>query len=81
MLVLAILIMFQDRGWEPDAVLNWLALAGWGTSHETVQVPTPKNESSKSKTTRTAAPDSTAVMSLAELTENVCNVLPCHHRN
>jgi glutamyl-tRNA synthetase len=21
---------YQKRGWEPEALINWLALAGWG---------------------------------------------------
>ncbi|KAI0033697.1 hypothetical protein K488DRAFT_77701 [Vararia minispora EC-137] len=25
---------YMQQGWEPDAVLNWLVLAGWGVSHE-----------------------------------------------
>jgi hypothetical protein len=54
---------FQRRGWEPDAVLNWLALAGWGTHTE---------ESSDQASKRAAkAPDSTTVMSLSEIVTNV----------
>ncbi|SJL04362.1 related to Glutamate--tRNA ligase [Armillaria ostoyae] len=52
---------YMRRGWEPAAVLNWLALAGWGVTHE---------ETSPESTSRTHlkdAPDSTAVMSLPEL--------------
>ncbi|KAG7452974.1 glutamyl-tRNA synthetase [Guyanagaster necrorhizus] len=55
---------YMRRGWEPAAVLNWLALAGWGVTHE---------ETSPDSTSRTHvkdAPDSTAVMSLPELVES-----------
>jgi glutamyl-tRNA synthetase len=55
----------QRRGWEPDAVLNWLALAGWGTHTESsAQGDQP------SKTVK--APDSTTVMNLSEIIDNVC---------
>ena len=55
----------QGRGWEPDAVLNWLALAGWGTHTE------PSDQSDQP--TRTVkAPDSTTVMTLSEIINNVC---------
>ena len=55
----------QQRGWEPDAVLNWLALAGWGTHTE---APTQDDRASK---TIKKAPDSTTVMSLSEIINNV----------
>ena len=54
--------MSQRRGWEPDAVLNWLALAGWGTHTE-------ESGDQASKTAK--APDSTTVMSLSEIVTNV----------
>ena len=57
-----ILIGFQRRGWEPDAVLNWLALTGWGTHTE---------ESGDQAKTAAKAPDSTTVMSLPEIITNV----------
>jgi glutamyl-tRNA synthetase len=60
-----ILTRIQGRGWEPDAVLNWLALAGWGTHTE------PSDQSDQP--TRTVkAPDSTTVMNLSEIINNVC---------
>lgn len=55
----------QRRGWEPDAVLNWLALAGWGTHIE----PSAQGDQ-PSKTVK--APDSTTVMDLTEMISNVC---------
>jgi len=24
------MLLYQGEGWEPEAVLNWLALVGWG---------------------------------------------------
>lgn len=58
------LTSFQRRGWEPDAVLNWLALAGWGTHIE----PSAQGDQ-PSKTVK--APDSTTVMGLTEIINNV----------
>ncbi|KAJ7494607.1 hypothetical protein B0H11DRAFT_2276807 [Mycena galericulata] len=37
------------RGWEPGAVLNWLALAGWGSQHE--PEPVPDDEQNAAETT------------------------------
>jgi len=69
---------FQRRGWEPDAVLNWLALAGWGARHE----PHADLSSSAADTTTQSthagahapkpvqlqsAPDSTHIMTKQEL--------------
>ena len=54
----------QHRGWEPEAVLNWLALAGWGSSHS--NQPDPERSSTPSE-----APDSTAIYSVKELISEV----------
>ena len=48
----------QRRGWDPNAVLNWVALAGWGVQR------TPASISS-------AAPDSTKLMSMEEMIQAV----------
>ncbi|KAF5376960.1 hypothetical protein D9615_007259 [Tricholomella constricta] len=55
-------------GWEPQAVLNWLALAGWGAKHET---PPPSSDSSHSPRPQLMqkAPDSTTLMTLPEMIE------------
>nr|QEP49723.1 glutamate tRNA ligase [Inonotus obliquus] len=50
---------YMDKGWMSSAVLNWLALAGWGTTHG-------EKEPGKG---RTAAPSSTEVFALPELVE------------
>ncbi|KAH9177076.1 glutamyl-tRNA synthetase [Lactarius sanguifluus] len=50
---------YMRRGLEPDAVLNWVALAGWGTH----------TDDQTSKTAK--APDSTTVMSLPEIVTNL----------
>ena len=64
----------QRRGWEPDAVLNWLALAGWGTHTE------PSDQGDQpSKTIK--APDSTTLMSLSEIIDNVCLFLHLRTRS
>ncbi|KAJ7227069.1 hypothetical protein GGX14DRAFT_418018 [Mycena pura] len=68
------------RGWERDAILNWLALSGWGAQHkgedpsagEDKKTPSPDSEMSAAlgekhtRTTRTA-PESTKVMDMGEL--------------
>jgi glutamyl-tRNA synthetase len=46
-------------------VLNWLALAGWGTHTE------PSDQSDQ-PTKTVKAPDSTTVMNLSEIINNVC---------
>lgn len=48
---------YKRRGWEPGAILNWLALAGWGQTAD-----------ASSGTTK-QAPDSTTTMSLDEMIE------------
>ncbi|KAI0697163.1 glutamyl-tRNA synthetase [Cytidiella melzeri] len=56
---------YKRRGWEPAAILNWLALAGWGVqSHaNSSQESVPQPPSLKQ------APDSTTPMSLPEMIE------------
>ncbi|KAI0802992.1 glutamyl-tRNA synthetase [Irpex lacteus] len=56
---------YKRRGWEPGAILNWLALAGWGTQSHQHSSDTPPPHSSSPK----HAPDSTTVMSLSEMVE------------
>ncbi|RDB27293.1 putative glutamate--tRNA ligase, mitochondrial [Hypsizygus marmoreus] len=58
-------IDYIHRGWEPEAVLNWLALAGWGAKHD----HGPDHEHSHTPKPRLVqeAPDSTRVMSLNEM--------------
>ena len=37
----------QRRGWEPEAILNWLSLSGWGARREFISSPpTPLTASS-----------------------------------
>ncbi|KAI9445565.1 glutamyl-tRNA synthetase [Lactarius indigo] len=62
---------YMRRGWEPDAVLNWLALAGWGTHTE-------ESGDQASKTAK--APDSTTVMSLSEIITNLRLDVLTHRR-
>ncbi|KAJ7650416.1 hypothetical protein FB45DRAFT_887895 [Roridomyces roridus] len=50
------------RGWERDAILNWLALPGWGTQHEASE-----EQADPSVEFRKEAPESTKVMDLKEL--------------
>lgn len=58
---------FKRRGWEPEAILNWLALAGWGARHE----ETPFSTQSSRPRLVQEAPDSTRVMSFPELVDKV----------
>ncbi|KAG1857071.1 hypothetical protein F4604DRAFT_1931611 [Suillus subluteus] len=46
---------FMRRGWEPESVINWLALAGWGVHHENGRASPPGTPS-------TQPPDSTTLM-------------------
>lgn len=76
---------YQERGWEPQAVVNWLALAGWGVhdhshshshSSEASSSNSDSDSSSASSSKQTAAPDSTTVMSLPEIIQHVGHILP-----
>ena len=49
-------------GWEPGAILNWLALAGWGVKHD---------HSEGGPSSAKAAPTSTTVMTLQEMIQEV----------
>ncbi|KXN88041.1 Glutamate--tRNA ligase [Leucoagaricus sp. SymC.cos] len=55
-------IDYIRRGWEPNAILNWLALAGWGARH-----PEREQNDKLASFGHHDAPDSTAIMSLEEL--------------
>ncbi|KAK7453366.1 Glutamate--tRNA ligase mitochondrial [Stygiomarasmius scandens] len=70
-------IDYIRRGWEPDAVLNWLALAGWGARHEphadssstadTATQPTHAGAHAPKPVQLQSAPDSTHIMTKQEL--------------
>ncbi|KAI0367459.1 glutamyl-tRNA synthetase [Pilatotrama ljubarskyi] len=60
---------YKKRGWEPGAVLNWLALAGWGVQ-----------EASSSSSHR-QAPDSTTLMSMEEMIRNFDFSVLTHRRS
>ena len=47
----------QGKGWMSSAVLNWLALAGWGTSHG----------KGSHAAAHQSAPDSTEMLTLTQL--------------
>ncbi|KAF9555858.1 glutamyl-tRNA synthetase [Agrocybe pediades] len=66
---------FIKRGWEPEAVLNWVVLSGWGVSHET---PTEANASKDRSST--LAPDSTQIMNLEEMVDRF-DISAITHRN
>lgn len=51
----------QKRGWEPEALINWLALAGWGQAARSPSDSTPTPRS----------PESTAILTLPELIDQV----------
>ena len=58
----------QEKGWEPDALHNWLAVTGWGTSVDSKKAH---------KEGAAPAPDSTAIFTLQELIQEVTlSVLP-----
>lgn len=65
---------FQHRGWEPQAILNWLALAGWGAKHEATAPITDGSDTDSSSSSRPSsphrledAPDSTHLMTIDEM--------------
>ncbi|KJA20865.1 hypothetical protein HYPSUDRAFT_166443 [Hypholoma sublateritium FD-334 SS-4] len=64
---------FIKRGWEPDAVLNWAVLSGWGAVHDTPMDP-------KAESTASFVPDSTRVMNLDEMIEKF-DISAITHRN
>lgn len=65
----------KRRGWEPAAILNWLALAGWGAQSE---IDTSQGAD---RTALRSAPDSTTVMSVTEMIEAVRRDSLCKSSN
>ncbi|KAI0727575.1 hypothetical protein C8Q72DRAFT_975439, partial [Fomitopsis betulina] len=65
---------YMRRGWEPDAIINWLALAGWGVSHDAD--PSQVNTAAKKQ-----APDSTTMMTLEEMIREFDLRLLTHRRS
>ncbi|TBU26320.1 glutamyl-tRNA synthetase [Dichomitus squalens] len=64
---------YARRGWEPNAVLNWLALAGWGVQHDaSSSSPSPSSKQ---------APDSTTIMSMEEMIRNFDFSVVTHRRS
>ncbi|KZP08927.1 hypothetical protein FIBSPDRAFT_760636 [Athelia psychrophila] len=74
---------YMKRGWEPDALLNWLALAGWGAHHEypTSPASTSSSPSSTASEHTDTVPDSTQMMTLPELMEQFDLSAITHRRN
>ena len=59
-------IALQKRGWEPDAVLNWLLLCGYGVRHETMG-----DAGAKPSISSITQLGSNKIMDLKEMTEAV----------
>jgi glutamyl-tRNA synthetase len=59
---------FQSRGWEPEALVNWLALAGWGVQYDKSTSPSSPGHSPRIVQ---EAPDSTKLYTMPELIEKV----------
>ncbi|KAF8907594.1 hypothetical protein CPB84DRAFT_1843807 [Gymnopilus junonius] len=53
---------FIKRGWEPEAVLNWAVLSGWGVSQSV-----PVEEGTSQTRSSSYVPDSTQIMTLDEM--------------
>ncbi|KAI1789160.1 glutamyl-tRNA synthetase [Ganoderma leucocontextum] len=66
---------YARRGWEPNAILNWLALAGWGVQHDAPCPLSPSRGVSKQ------APDSTTVMSVEEMIRDFDFSVVTHRRS
>ncbi|KAI0358886.1 glutamyl-tRNA synthetase [Trametes cingulata] len=60
---------YKKRGWEPSAVLNWLALAGWGV------------QDASTSSSHKQAPDSTTLMSMDEMIRNFDFSVLTHRRS
>ncbi|KAI0327285.1 glutamyl-tRNA synthetase [Cubamyces sp. BRFM 1775] len=60
---------FKKRGWEPNAVLNWVALAGWGV------------QDASSSSAHKQAPDSTTLMTVDEMIQNFDFSVLTHRRS
>ncbi|KAE9397639.1 hypothetical protein BT96DRAFT_883718 [Gymnopus androsaceus JB14] len=62
---------YMRRGWEPRAMLNWLALAGWGAKFEATSSIESADSSSPTSSSGSHriedAPDSTHLMTLEEM--------------
>ncbi|PFH47195.1 hypothetical protein AMATHDRAFT_198392 [Amanita thiersii Skay4041] len=56
-------VEYIRNGWEPEALLNWLALTGWGARHQ----PMSPFSSSTAQRQVQAAPDSTSILPLPSL--------------
>lgn len=67
--------LIQRRGWEPEAVLNWLALAGWGVRYGEAEKHETTSTSTSSKRIVQEAPESTMVMNLPDLIQNAGFIL------
>ncbi|KAL4069213.1 hypothetical protein J3A83DRAFT_4095337 [Scleroderma citrinum] len=67
---------FMRRGWEPEALLNWLALAGWGIPHDQGKRRSPSPASNGSQ-----GPESTSVMTLSDLIDQFDLGSLTHRRN
>ncbi|KAF7964718.1 hypothetical protein HWV62_3671, partial [Athelia sp. TMB] len=70
---------YMKRGWEPEALLNWLALAGWGAHHE--YPADPMSTSTHSPSEHDTVPDSTQMMTLSELIDQFDLSAITHRRN
>ncbi|PIL30833.1 hypothetical protein GSI_07001 [Ganoderma sinense ZZ0214-1] len=66
---------YARRGWEPNAILNWLALAGWGVQHDTSCLVPSSGGVSKQ------APDSTTIMSVEEMIQDFDFSVVTHRRS
>ncbi|KAF8957056.1 hypothetical protein BDZ97DRAFT_1670524 [Flammula alnicola] len=66
---------FIKRGWEPEAVLNWVVLSGWGVTHDT-----PPEAGASQSRSPDFVPDSTKVMTLQEMIDRF-SISAITHRN
>lgn len=64
-------IHFQSQGWLPQAVLNWLALAGWGSGPDS-----SKSVSENQRESKVAAPESTEMLTLNQLIDKAGICIP-----
>lgn len=71
--------MVQEAGWLAPAVLNWIALTGWGASSE-AKGPHEGDALGDQKARNKFVPDRTEMFTLDELTEKV-SIIPAVSRS
>ncbi|KZV77436.1 glutamyl-tRNA synthetase [Peniophora sp. CONT] len=70
---------YISQGWEPAAVLNWLALAGWGVAHDNEHTLQSGQKHEHKATAK--APNSTTIFTLRAMVKKFDLSAVTHRRN